>query len=148
MFCDVIFNHDQNWILFLIFLFHVFVICVLKNNCWFSFFIHSVRTDCKKWSWWNFFIKTNVSFFIIVYDFYVFCSYFSHLIRSLNCVNFVFHFMLSIESTKYRSFSLSIIMSCDNDTCLSIRLSFKNHNRLTWNIEWIFISDNNLSSYV
>ena len=135
MFYDVIFNHNQNWVFFLIFLSSWFTFHVLESNCWFSFFTHSVRTDYKEWSWWNFFIKTDVFFFIVVYSSHVLYSYSSHLIRSLNCMNFMFHFMLLIESMKYESSSFSTIVNCDNDTCLLIRLFFENHNKLIWNIE-------------
>ncbi len=128
--------------------FFVFVICVSEDNHQFSSFTHSAETGCEEWSWWNFFIKVNVSFFIIIYDSHVLCSYSSYLIRSLNCVNFVFYFMLLIKLTKYRSSLFSIIMSYDNSTYLLIRSFFKNYNKLIWNVKWTFISDNNLNSYI
>ena len=137
--------------------FSVFVNCVfvihfmnhvLRDNHQFSSFIHSAEADHEEWFSWNSFIKIDVFFFIIVYDSHVFCLYSSYLIRSSNCVNFVFHFMSSIKSTKYESSSFSTIMSCDDDTCLLIESFFESHNKLMWNVEWIFISDNNLSSYV
>ena len=133
---------------FSVFMFCVFMIHVSENNHQFSSFIHSVKINHEKWSWWKFFIKTDVFFFIIMYDSHVFCLYSSHLIRNSNHVNFIFYFMLLIESTKYRSSLLSTIMSCDSDICLSIRSSFENCNRLTWNIEWTFISNDNLSLYM
>src|SRR6266487_3655773 len=77
-----------------------------------------------------FFIKINVFFFIIVYDSHVLCSYSSHLIRNSNCADFVFHFMSLIKLIKYKSSLFSIIMSCNDNTCLLIRLSFKNYNKL------------------
>jgi len=95
----------------------------------------------------KFFYQNRCVFFIIVYDSHVLHLYSSHLIRSSNHVNFMFHFMSSIKSTKYKSFLFSTIMNCDDNTCLSIESFFKNHNRLTWNIEWTFISDDNSSSY-
>ena len=129
----------------------VFVICfvnhVSENIHWFSSFIHSVEADHKKWSSWNFFINSEIFFLIIMYNFHVYCSYSFHLIRSSNHMNFMFHFMLLIKSTKYESCSFSTIMSCDDDTCLLIKSFFKNYNRLTWNVEWTFISDDNLNSY-
>src|SRR5205809_936799 len=88
-----------------------------------------IISEISKFSY-NSFIKIDVFFFIIMYDSHVLHLYSSHLIRSLNHVNFVFHFMSSIKSTKYRSSSFSTIMNCDDDTCLLIRSSFKNHNRL------------------
>ena len=137
---------------FSVFVNHVFMIhfmnYVSESNHQFSSFIHSVRTNHEEWFSWNSFIKIDVFFLIIMYNFHVLCSYSSHLIRSSNHVNFMFHFMLSIKSTKYESSSFSTIVSCDDSTCLSIRLSFKSHNRLTWNVEWTFISDDNLSSYM
>ena len=130
----------------------VFMICfmnhVSEDNCQFSSFTYSVRTDHKEWFLWNFFTNLKTFFLIIMYNSHVCCLYFFHLIRSSNHVNFMFHFMLSIKSTKYRSCSFSIIMSCSDDTCLSIRLFFENYNKLTWNVKWIFISDNNSNSYV
>ena len=108
---------------------------ISENNHWFSSFIHLIRADCEKWSSWNFFIKINIFFFIIMYDSHVLCLYSSYLIRNSNCMNFVFYFMLLIKLIKYKSSSFSTIMNCDNSTCLLIELSFKNHNRLTWNIE-------------
>ncbi len=125
-----------------------FVDCVLESNYWFSFFIHSAGAGCEEWSSWNFFIKIDVSFFIVMYDSHVLCLYSSHLIRSSNCADFMFHFMSSIKSTKYELSSFSTIVDCSDGTCLPIRLSFKSCNRLTWNIEWTFISDDNSSSYV
>ena len=112
------------------------------------FFAHFVETDHKKWFSWNFFIIIEAFFFIVMYNSHVLHSYSSHLIRSLNHVNFVFHFMLSIKSTKYRSFLFSTIVNYNNDTYLLIESSFKNHNRLIWNIEWTFILNNNLNLYV
>ena len=185
MFHNVIFNHDQNQVFFLIFLsswfmfhvklqifilikievvifiyfmfffimffsifvFHIFMIHVSENNHQFSSFTYSVRTNYKKWSWWNFFIKTNASFFIIMYSSHVLHSYFFHLIRSLNHMNFMFHFMSLIKSTKYRFFLFSTIVSCDDNTYLLIRLFFENHNKLMWNVKWTFISDDNSSLY-
>ena len=62
-----------------VFVNHVFMIHfvnhVSKSNCWFSSFIHSAETDCEKWSSWNFFIKINVFFFIVMYDFHVLYLY-------------------------------------------------------------------------
>ena len=129
----------------------VFVVCfvnhVSEGNCQFSSFIHSVETDCKEWFSWNSFIKIDTSFFIIMYNFHVLCSYSSHLIRSSNHVNFMFHFMSSIKLIKYESSVFLTIVSCSNDTCLLIKSSFKSCNKLMWNVEWTFISDDNLSSY-
>ncbi len=147
MFCDVIFDHDQNWVLFLIFLSSWFTFHVSENNHQFSSFTHSVKADHKEWSWWNSFIKIDASFFIIMYNSHVLHSYSSHLIRSSNHANFMFHFMLSIKLIKYKSSSFLIIMNYDSSTYLLIRSSFKNHNKLIWNIKWIFISDDNSSSY-
>ena len=127
--------------------FFVFVICVSEDNHQFSSFTHSAEINHKEWSWWNFFIKINASFFIIIYDSHILCSYSSYLIRSSNHVNFIFHFISLIELIKYRSFLFSIIISYDDDIYLLIRSSFKNYNRMIWNIEWTFISDNNSSSY-
>ena len=135
------------WFYLAVFMIHVFVIHVSEDSYWFSSFIHSVRTNYEKWSWWNSFIKINASFFIIIYDSHVLCSYSSYLIRSSNYINFIFHFMLLIKLTKYESSLFSIIMSYDNDTYLSIRSSFESHNKLIWNIKWTFISNNNSSSY-
>jgi len=150
MFMIVIFDHDQNQVFihdFSVFVIH-FMIHVSESNHWFSFFTYSIRADCEEWSWWNSFIKADAFFFIIMYDSHVLCSYSSHLIRSSNHVNFVFHFMSLIESTKYEFSSFSTIVSCDDSTCLLIRSSFKSHNKLMWNVEWTFISDDNSSSYV
>ena len=123
------------------------VLCVFDSNHLFSFFTHSAEADCEKWFLWNSFTSSEVFFLIIMYSFHVYCSYSSHLIRSSNHMNFMFHFMLLIKSTKYESCSFSTIMSCDDSICLLIESFFKNHNKLTWNIEWIFISDDNSSSY-
>src|SRR5205085_133980 len=76
------------------------------------------------------FIKINVFFIIIMYNFHVFYLYFFHLIKSLNCVNFVFHFMSSIKLTKYKFSLFLTIMNCNNDTCLLIKSFFENHNKL------------------
>src|SRR5436189_3774447 len=75
------------------------------------------------------FLSKSVYFFIIIYDFHVFYLYLSHLIKSLNCMNFVFHFMSLIELTKYESSLFSTIMSCDDDTCLLIESFFESCNR-------------------
>ena len=112
------------------FTFIKFRIHLSKNNHLFSFFAHFVETNCKKWFSWNFFIRIEMFFFIIVYNFHVFCLYFFYLIKSSNCASWICHLMLLIESTKYEFFSLSTIMSCDNSICLSIRSSFKNCNKL------------------
>ena len=125
----------------------VFMIHVSENNYQFSFFTHSAKTDHEKWFWWIFFIKVSIFFFIIMYDSHVLCLYSSYLIRSSNHVNFIFHFMSLIESTKYKSSSFSTIIDCSDNTCLLIESSFKNCNRLIWNIKWTFISDSNLSLY-
>ena len=71
------------------------------------FFFYSFSQN-KLWKMilMKFFYQNKCVFFIIVYSFHVFCSYSFYLIRSSNCVNFVFHFMLSIKSTKYRFSSL------------------------------------------
>ena len=124
-----------------------FMIHVSENNHQFSSFTHSVRTDCEEWSWWNSFIKTDASFFIIMYSSHVLLSYSSHLIRSSNCASWICYLMLSIELIKYRSSSLSTVMSSSSDICCSIRSCFENSNKLTWNIKCIFISSNKLNSY-
>jgi hypothetical protein len=112
----------------------VFVIClvnhVLGGNCWFSSFIYSAGAGHEGWSWWNSFTKINVSFFIVMYDFYVLYLYSFYLIRSLNCVDFVFHFILLIKLTKYEPSLFLIIVGCGGGTYLLIRLSFENYNRL------------------
>ena len=135
-----------------VFMNYVFVIHfmnhVLRDNYQFFSFIYSAETDCEEWSSWNSFIKINMFFFIIMYDSHVLYLYSSHLIRSSNHVNFIFYFILLIKLTKYRSSSFSIIINYDSDTYLLIRLSFENYNKLIWNIEWTFISDDNSSSYV
>ena len=128
--------------------FFVFMIHVSESNYWFLSFTYSVEASYEEWSWWNFFIKMSVSFFIIIYDSHVLCLYSSHLIRSSNHANFIFYFMLLIKLTKYESSLFSIIISYDDSTYLLIELFFENHNRLMWNIEWTFISDDNLSSYI
>ena len=79
-----------------------FRVCLSESDCLFLSFAHFVETDCKKWSSWNSFIRIKTSFFIIMYDSHVLHLYFSHLIRSLNHADFMFHFMSSIKSTKYR----------------------------------------------
>ena len=127
--------------------FHVFMFCVSDDNHLFSSFIHSVRADCEKWFSWNSFSSSEASFLIIMYDFHVLCSYSSHLIKSLNCVNCVFHFMSLIESTKYESSLFLMIVDCDDDTCLLIRLFFDDCNKLVWNVRCIFIPGGNSSSY-
>ena len=113
----------------------LFVLHVFDDNHLFSFFIHLAETNHKEWFLWNSFINLKTSFLIIMYDFHVCCSYFSYLIRSSNHMNFMFHFMSSIKSTKYESCSFLIIMNCDDSTCLLIESFFKNYNRLTWNVE-------------
>ncbi len=77
------------------------------------------------------FFYQNQCFFIIMYNFHVFYSYSSYLIKSSNCADFMFHFMSLIELTKYESSLFSTIMSYDSDICLLIKLFFKNHNKLT-----------------
>jgi len=127
-----------SWVIMLhalsIFMNHVFMIHfinhVSENNHWFSSFIHLVRINHEEWSSWNFFIKINVFFFIIMYDFHVLCSYSSHLIRSSNHMNFMFHFMLLIKLIKYRLSSFLIIINYDDDTYLLIKSSFENYNKL------------------
>ena len=128
--------------------FHVFMFCVSDDNCLFFSFIHSAETDCEKWSSWNSFSSSEASFLIIVYDSHVLCSYSSHLIKSSNYVDCVFHFMSSIKSTKYKSSLFLTIVDCSSSTFLLIRLFFDDCNKLVWNVECIFISDDNSSSYV
>ena len=127
---------------------HVFMFYILDNNYLFSSFIYLIRINYKRWFSWNSFSSFRVSFLIIMYDSHVLCLYSSHLIKSLNYVNCTFHFMLLIESTKYESFSFSIIIDYNNSTCLLIKLFFDDCNKLVWNIRCTFISDNNSSSYV
>ena len=109
-------------------------LCVRKQLLIFFFYLfswdRSWRIILMKFFYQNWYV-----FFIIIYNSHILCLYSSHLIKSLNCVNFMFHFMSLIKLTKYRSSLFSTIMSCDNDIYLSIRLFFKNHNKLTWNIE-------------
>ena len=161
MFHDVIFDHDQNWI-------HVHVhMLFMNNNASCSFCLHelcvhdSFHESCiekqllilffylfnqdrsQRMIFMKFFYQNWCVFFIVVYDFHVLCSYSSHLIRSSNHMNFMFHFMSLIKLTKYELCSFSIIMNYDNSTCLLIKSSFKNHNKLMWNIEWIFIFNDN-----
>ena len=130
---------------------HVFVIYfmnhVSENNCQ-IFFIHSIKTNHEEWFWWNFFIKISMFFLLLYMIFMFFCSYFSHLIKSLNCTNFMFYFILSIKLIKYESFLFLTIINCDNNTCLLIKSFFKNHNKLIWNIKWIFILNDNSNSYI
>ena len=110
------------------------------------FLTHSARTDCEKWFWWIFLLKSMYFFYYCV-QFSCFLFVFFHLIKSLNYVNFMFHFMSLIKLTKYRFFSFSILINCDNNTCLLIRSFFKNCNKLMWNVEWIFILNDNSSLY-
>ena len=122
-----------------VFVNHVFVICfmnyILREQL-LIFFFYSFSWD-RLWRiiFMKFFNQNWCVFFIIMYDFHVLHSYSSHLIRSSNHVNFVFYFMSSIKSTKYESSLFSTIVSCNDDTCLLIRSSFENHNRLMWNVE-------------
>ena len=109
--------------------------------------LYFIEADYERWSSWNFFIKIRVFFFIVVYDFHVLCLYSSHLIRSSNCASWIHHLMSSIKSTKYESSSLLTVTNSSSDTCCLIRSCFENSNKLTWNIECIFISSDKSSSY-
>ena len=95
----------------------------------------------------KFFHQNWCIFIIIIYDFHVFHLYSSHLIRSSNHTSWVCHFMSLIESTKYRFFSLSAVTNSSSDTCYFTELYFKNNNKLTWNVECIFISSDKSNSY-
>jgi len=125
-----------------------FVIYLSENDYLFLFFIYFVETDQEKWSLWNSFIRIDVSFFIIIYDFHVFCSYSSHLIRNSNHAFWIYHLMSLIESTKYESSLLSTVTDSSSDTCYFIRSCFENSSKLMWNVEYIFIFLNKLNSYV
>ena len=127
--------------------FHVFMFHVSDDNCLFSSFIHPAGAGREKWSSWNSFNSSEASFLINMYDSHVLCSYSSHLIKSSNCADCMFYFMSSIKSTKYGPFLFSMIVDCDGGTCLLIRLFFDDCNKLVWNVECTFISDDNLSSY-
>ena len=124
-----------------------FAVHLLESDYLFSFFVHFVEADWEKWSSWNSFIRIRVFFFIVIYSFHVLHLYFFHLIRSSNHASWIHHLMLSIKSTKYKSSSLSTVMSSDSDTCHFIRLCFESSNKLMWNIECIFISSDKLSLY-
>ena len=130
------------------FAFMRFVICLSEDNHLFSFFIYFIKIDWERWSSWNFFIRVSASFFIIIYNSHVLHLYSSHLIRSSNHASWIHHLMLLIKSTKYRSSSLSTITDSSSDTCCLTRSCFKNSNKLTWNIECIFISSDKSSSYI
>ena len=113
-----------------------------------NFFLFIQLTQIIKNNFNEIFLSKLMCFFINIYNFHVFYLYFFHLIRSSNCTDFVLHFMLSIKLIKYEFSSFSIIINCDNNIYLSIKLSFKNHNKLTWNIKWTFIFDDNSNSYI
>ena len=134
-----------NFIFF--FAFIKFEIHLSESDYLFSSFAHFIEADYERWSSWNFFIRIRASFFIIVYDFHVLCLYSSHLIRSSNCASWIYHLMSSIESTKYEFSLLSTVTDDDSDICHLIRSCFKSSNKLTWNIECIFIFSNRSNSY-
>ena len=129
------------------FAFMRFMICLSESDYLFLSFVHFVEADYKRWSLWNSFIRIDVSFFIIIYDSHVLCSYSSHVIRSSNHVSWIHHLMSSIKSTKYESFSLSTVTNNDSDICHFIRSCFENSNKLIWNIKYIFIFSDKSSSY-
>ena len=104
-------------------------LCIRKQLSIFFFYSFS-QSRLQRMILMKFFYQNKCIFFIIVYDFHVLHSYFFHLIRSSNCVNFVFHFMSLIKSIKYESCLFLIIVNCDDSICLLIRSFFKNCNKL------------------
>ncbi len=115
---------------FMILIFIKFMIYLFKNDYLFLFFTHLTEINYEKWSSWNSFIRINIFFLIIIYDFHDFCLYFSYLIRSSNHASWIHHLMLLIKLIKYKSSLLSIIIDDDSDTCCLTESCFKNNNKL------------------
>ena len=91
----MIFDHNQNQVLihdFSDFVIH-FVIHMSESNHQFSSFIHSIRTNHKEWSWWNFFIKAD-AFFL------------------LSCTVFMFFFHILLIWSEVQIMQTSYFISC------------------------------------